>query len=228
MQVLTTKCPHCQSEVDSTIEHLDIPIFCPKCHKPFEMEMPRAVVTSVHEVDQKRTNDERMAEDREERTLAKIHPVVFRARPFLTLLLAFVGLIAIAAMVMSFANMTVAGVALGQTIMLGPASLLTWFCAIVLLVVLGIVGYWMLLSHFTTLTVTDDRTIYQVGLIARQTSQVQHNDVRNIQLHQSFVERLLNIGAIGVSSSGQDDLEVVVKRLPNPKRVIELIHANQK
>lgn len=41
--------------------------------------------------------------------------------------------------------------ALGETMILGPASLLTWLCAIVLLVVAGIVGYWILLSQFTTL-----------------------------------------------------------------------------
>lgn len=107
------------------------------------------------------------------------------------------------------------------------ASLLTWLCAIALLVVAGIVGYWILLSQFTTLTVTDDRTIYPVGLIARETSEVQHNDIRNIQLHQSLAQRLLNIGGIGVSSSGQDDLEVVLKRLPKPKRIIQLIRENQ-
>lgn len=227
MQVITTKCPYCHREVDSTIDHLDEPVVCPGCHKPFEMEMPTAVVTSVHEVDQKAANEKRMAKETDELTLAEVHPVVFRARPFSSLLLACVGLIAIAAMVMSMAGMTVAGVALGETLILGSASLLTWLCAIALLVVAGIVGYWILLSQFTTLTVTDDRTIYQVGLIARETTEVQHDDVRNIQLHQSLAQRLLNVGGIGVSSSGQDDLEVVAKQLPNPKRIIELIRENQ-
>jgi len=84
-----------------------------------------------------------------------------------------------------------------------------------------------LLSQFTTLTVTNDRTIYQRGFVSRETSEVQHDDVRNIQLDQSFVQRLLNVGGVSISSSGQDDIEVVAKRLPNPKRIIELIRANQ-
>ena len=85
----------------------------------------------------------------------------------------------------------------------------------------------MLLSQFTTLTVTDDRTTYQEGFVSRETSEVQHNDVRYIQLDQSLVQRLLGIGGVSISSSGQDNLEIVANRLPNPKRIIELIRANQ-
>ena len=62
MQVLTTKCPYCQQEVDSTIEHLDGPVICPKCEKPFEMEIPTAIVTSVAEEDQDVADDNRIAE----------------------------------------------------------------------------------------------------------------------------------------------------------------------
>ena len=227
MQVFTTKCPYCQHEVDSTIDHLGGPVVCPGCKKPFEIKMPTAVVTSVHEVDEKEANNARMATEPEERTLANVHPVVFRARPVATVILGLVFLIAVVAMVMSVAGMSVAGYSLDETMILGPASLLTWVCGITLLAIACVVGYWMLLSQFTTLTVTNDRTIYQRGFVSRETSEVQHDDVRNIQLDQSFVQRLLNVGGVSISSSGQDDIEVVAKRLPNPKRIIELIRANQ-
>jgi len=82
------------------------------------------------------------------------------------------------------------------------ASLLTWVCGITFLTIASVIGYWMLLSQFTTLTVTDDLTIYQEGFVSRETSEVQHNDVRNIQLDQSFVQRLLGIGGVSISSSG--------------------------
>jgi len=227
MQVLTAKCPYCQHEVDSTIDHLDGPVVCPACKKPFEMEMPTAVVTSVHEVDEGNANKERMATKREERTLAKVHPVVFRARPFATLILGLVFLVAVVALIMSVAGMSVAGYSFGETMPLGPASLLTWVCATTLLVIFVIVGYWMMLSRFTTLTVTDDRTIYQEGIVSRETSEVQHDDVRNIQLDQSFVQRLLKVGGVAISSSGQDEMEVVAKNLPNPAGIIDLIRDNQ-
>ncbi len=104
-------------------------------------------------------------------------------------------------MVLSLAGMTVAGFAFDERVVIVPASLLSWICAITLLIVAAVAGYWVLLSRFTTLTVTNNRTIYQLGIISRQTSENQHDDMRNIQ--------------------------VVVHRLPHPQRIIELIRENQ-
>ncbi|EGF24055.1 PH domain-containing protein [Rhodopirellula baltica] len=227
MQVLTAQCPYCQHEVDSTIEHLDGPVVCPSCEKPFEMEMPTAVVTSVHEMDEKTARHTKMASEPAERTLVEVHPVVFRARPIASILFFVVGLAAAALIILSVTGMSLAGYSFGETMVLGPASIVVWLGAAVLLVISGMVGYWTLLSRFTTLTVTDDRTIYREGIVSRDTSEVQHDDVRNIQLDQTFMQRLLNVGGVGISSSGQDDLEVVAKGLPHPKQIIDLIRENQ-
>jgi len=37
----------------------------------------------------------------------------------------------------------------------------------------------------------------------------------------------LKIGSVAISSSGQDGMEVVARRLPNPERIIQLIRENQ-
>ena len=227
MQVLTTHCPFCDHEVNSTLEHLDGPVVCPECNKPFEMEMPTAVVTSVQDVDEKSASKKRLAAEPDERTLVEVHPVVFRTRPVATLALGAVCLVAVAVMIVSATGMDIAGYSLSGIATLGPAPLLTWVGAITLLVVAGVILYWILVSRFTTLTVTDDRTIYQRGIVSRETSEVQHDDVRNIQLDQSFAQRLLKVGGIGVSSSGQDDLEIVASGLPHPEQIIELIRENQ-
>jgi len=64
--------------------------------------MPAAVVTSVHEVDETKTNKERMAIGPEERTLAKVYPVVFCAWPGVSVILGLAFLAAVVAMVMLF------------------------------------------------------------------------------------------------------------------------------
>ncbi|CAD77468.1 hypothetical protein-transmembrane prediction [Rhodopirellula baltica SH 1] len=200
---------------------------CPSCEKPFEMEMPTAVVTSVHEIDGKTARHTKMASEPAERTLVEVHPVVFRARPIASILFFVVGIAAAALIILSVTGMSLAGYSFEETTVLGPASIVVWLGAAALLVIAGMVGYWTLLSRFTTLTVTDDRTIYREGIVSRDTSEVQHDDVRNIQLDQTFMQRLLNVGGIGISSSGQDDLEVVAKGLPHPKQIIDLIRENQ-
>ncbi|WP_246146604.1 PH domain-containing protein [Rubripirellula lacrimiformis] len=189
--------------------------------------MPTAVVTSVQEIGETTADRQPLAAEPEERILAKVHPAVFRTRILSSLVLGLAFLAAVVFMVLSVTGMAIAGYSFDDTKMLGPASILTWACAVTLVVAAGFIGYWMLMSRFTTLTVTDDRTIFQRGIISRETSEVQHDDVRNIQLDQTFIQRLLNVGDIGISSSGQDDLEVVAKQLPHPKRLIELIRENQ-
>lgn len=226
MQVLTAQCPFCHHEVDTTIEHLDGPVVCPSCDKPFEMQMPTATVTSVREVE-KAPAENRLAASPEERVLAKVHPVVFRARPLGTAIVLLVFLAATAGLVLPWAGYSIGGEALAGDVLLGQATLLTMISLAGLVAVAGVIGYWWVQSRFTTLTVTDDRTVFQSGLISRETSEVQHDDVRNIQLDQSLLQRLLNVGEIGISSSGQDDLEVVAKRIPNPGRIIELVRQNQ-
>ena len=146
MQVLTTQCPYCQHEVDSTIEHLDGPVVCPSCEKPFEMEMPTAVVTSVHEVDEKTAHQSKMASEPAERTLVEVHPVVFRARPITSIGLAVVGIAAAALIIMSITGISLAGYSLGETMVLGPASIVVWLGTVALLVIAGMIGYWTLLS----------------------------------------------------------------------------------
>jgi len=41
------------------------------------------------------------------------------------------------------------------------------------------------------------------------------------------MQRLLKVGDIGIASSGQDDMEIVAKRLPHPKQIIDRIRENQ-
>ena len=59
------------------------------------------------------------------------------------------------------------------------------------------------------------------------TNEVQHDDVRNIKSERNLLERLFNYGDIALSSSGQDDMEIVVHDVPDPDGIIEIIRQHQ-
>ncbi len=228
MQLLTAKCPYCGRDVETTIDHTAEPIVCPKCEKPFEMEIPSAVVTSVREVDVVKTEDH-IASQPEERTLLQVHPVVFRARPLRSLI---VLTIAVAAIYGLWLALTMDDSArepelLGSTA-LASIDWLLWISVAGLVFVGGVVMVWLVLSLSTTLTVTNSRTIFRKGIIQRDSSEVQHDDVRNLQINQSLLQRLLRIGEIGISSSGQDGLEIVAQRIASPGSIVETIRKNQR
>ena len=227
MQLLKSQCPYCGREVETTIEHISGPIVCPKCEKPFEMEIPTTKVTSVREVPDA-SNSSKLATQPVERTLFKVHPVVFRAHPIGTVIVSAVSVASIYGLWLALAkNDTTQHSLFGGSTTLGSIDWLLWFSIAALIVMASVVFSWFMKSVATTLTLTDSRTILQNGLIRRVTSAVQHDDVRNVQVDQSFFQRLLRIGDIGISSSGQDDLEIVIKRVSTPSRIVEAIRKNQ-
>ena len=60
---------------------------------------------------------------------------------------------------------------------------------------------WWIKSLGTTLTVTNDQTTLRKGILSKFTNDVFHSNVRNIQVRQTFFQRILNVGWIGISSA---------------------------
>jgi hypothetical protein len=88
---------------------------------------------------------------------------------------------------------------------------------------LPILLVWWIRSKSTELTVTDKRTRLRRGWLSRSVTEVWHRDVRNVQLHQSFSQRLLDTGRIGVSSAGQGGIEIDVSGLRDPDQIKGII-----
>lgn len=82
---------------------------------------------------------------------------------------------------------------------------------------------WWLRNKDTVLTVTDERTTLRRGILAKSINEVWHRDVRNVQISQSFLQRIFGVGTIGVSSAGQAGMEIEVAGLPAPYKVKALI-----
>jgi membrane protein YdbS with pleckstrin-like domain len=82
---------------------------------------------------------------------------------------------------------------------------------------------WWIRSLSTTLTVTSKRTTLRKGLLSKSTSEVYHKDVKNVQVDQSALQRLFDIGTIKISSAGQADFEISVEGIQNPNIVKQII-----
>ncbi len=83
--------------------------------------------------------------------------------------------------------------------------------------------FWWLDCLGTRLILTDRRTILRKGILSRSTNEVLHNHVRNIQTRQSLFQRIMGVGAIGISSSGQSGIEIWVSGIPDPDYVKSVI-----
>ncbi len=149
----------------------------------------------------------------EEAHVLTVRPALFRANPFTAapLLLAPIAL----PIVLFFAtnlDLTSRGWLIG----LGVFALALW----------GWLGVWWVRSTMSSsLYITNKRTVERRGLLSRSSDEVLHDHVRNINVRQTFLERIFNVGSIGISSAGQSDTEIQISKLPDPDRIKEVIDA---
>ncbi len=72
-------------------------------------------------------------------------------------------------------------------------------------------------------TVTNNSVIMRVGLIARDTNEMQLRHIRAINVRQGIVERILNIGTVIMISAAEGEAAVVFKGISDPYGVRERI-----
>jgi DNA-directed RNA polymerase subunit RPC12/RpoP len=208
------RCPHCGETIRIADEVMGQVVDCPMCESPFKVDVPTALPADPSTIHDDLPGIEHP--DRAEGELKSVHPAMFRTHP-----VAFIGYWAMvivggAAIVLAMWNYEF----ISQTFQIVAGSVLALIGAILLL-------KWWLETIYTQLTVTSKRTILRKGIIAKQTTEVQHDDVRNIQVDQNIYERLAGVGDLAISSSGQDELEIQVHGIPRPNEVAEIIRDMQ-
>ncbi len=83
---------------------------------------------------------------------------------------------------------------------------------------------WYVGEHlWVSLSISNKRTVRREGIIKRHTSEVLHDHVRDVEIRQDFLQRVFNIGYLGISSSAQGGIEIEVRDIPAPYKVKALI-----
>jgi len=71
--------------------------------------------------------------------------------------------------------------------------------------------------------VTERRVLSVEGLLSRKASEVEIKDIRNIQISQSFLERLFRIGTVSIGTAGTAGVEITLRGIPDPTRARDVI-----
>jgi hypothetical protein len=220
---LVYHCPHCGVLMDVPANLADRMVTCAKCRRPFRAEAPSSLPVGKSRVPSDRPVAAASVND--EQVLRTVHPAMFRNHPFLYLCVLTLLLVALAGIVLSLSDAW--GMALGnwlpdagrmpdQQPLLGGSGALAIFSIVFLFA-------WWVHTRLDSLQITTERSILQSGLVARSTSEVRHADVRNLQIHQTVLQRLFGVGTLAISSAGQDDFEIVAKGIPSPEALAEVI-----
>lgn len=224
MEIITLECPKCGTQVEATGDMLEDGIVqCtnPDCRQAFQVDLPKGRVVGSRVENRPSEASQRDGEpgpERRERsrdaeeTLIELHPAMLRRHPF-----QFTG-------GMLLLLVALAGAVYG---LMQPVWWLVALAGAAALFAGGVLLMWWLRVISTTLTVTSERTILRKGLFSRRTSEVRHDDVRNLQVEQTFIERMLNVGDLAISSAGQDDLEIDIDGVTRPEEIAAIIRERQ-
>jgi uncharacterized membrane protein YdbT with pleckstrin-like domain len=102
-----------------------------------------------------------------------------------------------------------------------------WFSLCVLLIAAFGVGilillYWYIKTRATALTVTDSELMYERGILSKDRTAVSLKHVRSVHITQGFVNRILGVGIIQISTAG-DEPEFTIADMPDPYVIQEAI-----
>lgn len=88
---------------------------------------------------------------------------------------------------------------------------------------LVILFVWWLKCKTRTITITNKRTTVREGLISKNTSEILHSHIRNIQVIQGVFDRIFGVGTLAISSAAQSDMELSFSGLAHPEKIRSLI-----
>ena len=97
--------------------------------------------------------------------------------------------------------------AIGVAAVLGPFPLVTLWLS----------------TYSRELIVTSQRARKRSGIIRVSSTEMELRSIRNIQVEQSIMERILGVGTLRLSSAGQSGVELTIRAVDNPKEIRDLI-----
>ncbi|MBQ0818413.1 MAG: PH domain-containing protein [Methyloceanibacter sp.] len=106
-----------------------------------------------------------------------------------------------------------------------------WFILFVLLILAGGLGilillYWYIKTRATALTVTEHEITFEQGILSKDRTGVSLRHVRAVRVTQGFVNRILGVGTVEISTAG-DEPEFEVSDMPDPHEIREAISRAQ-
>lgn len=96
-----------------------------------------------------------------------------------------------------------------------------WYWCLFWLILPPIFALWG--KYKLSFYVCRDRIIVERGLLSKNIKVILLTDIRTINIKQSLLERILNIGEVMIATSATSKYETVISNIPNPGKIRNLI-----
>ncbi|MFB6181230.1 MAG: PH domain-containing protein [Candidatus Nanohalobium sp.] len=80
--------------------------------------------------------------------------------------------------------------------------------------------------RFIEYFITDQKVIERRGLLSQTTESTMYENITDVRLNESLLERIFDVGDIKVNTAGHDGATIKLKGVKNPERVKTMIESN--
>jgi uncharacterized membrane protein YdbT with pleckstrin-like domain len=95
--------------------------------------------------------------------------------------------------------------------------------AVVLMVLAGLIK-----RLGTTYTISNQRLSIQRGIFSRQRQEARLDRVQNVNTHQSFLERILQVGTVDFDTAGSEEYDFAFTGVADPEDITKTVHLAQR
>ncbi|MBQ9565303.1 MAG: PH domain-containing protein [Synergistaceae bacterium] len=105
-------------------------------------------------------------------------------------------------------------------------KLTLWLVALVILLLIFL--HMALKRVGSYLVVRRDEVAFERGILNRQSTEIGFEDIRTVDVTQTLVQRIFNLGNISIASSGTGGYEIFVKNMPDPNVIRDEIQERKR
>lgn len=94
-----------------------------------------------------------------------------------------------------------------------------WYYVTIILIPIAVIK-----RNSTILRIFEDSITVEKGWLSKQYTEIHVDSLRSVSIHQSFNQRLLDIGNLLLSTSGESGYDVTIKGIRKPQQIRDLIN----
>ncbi|MFW6237971.1 MAG: PH domain-containing protein, partial [Halanaerobiales bacterium] len=85
-------------------------------------------------------------------------------------------------------------------------------------------GKWILQCKLTRLKITDNKVLYQHGILRRNHQEIKIQRVQNIEITSSLLQRLFSVGDIFITCAGTGGIDIIARGFLHPHKISEILN----
>ncbi|HOS42636.1 MAG TPA: PH domain-containing protein, partial [Armatimonadota bacterium] len=74
----------------------------------------------------------------------------------------------------------------------------------------------------------DDRVVLERGVLSKTMTELYIEDIRAVEIRESFWGRLVGLGSISIASAGDANSVLTARGIPHPRRIHDLIQEQRR